>query len=118
MRMAGEVRQGDVVWLDYGDPIGSEPGFRRPAVVLQSNAFNRSRIGTIVCVPLTTNLNLARVPGNLLLRQSETGLDRDSVANIAQIGAQDRSRISDWVGSISERHLQRLFDGIDIVLGR
>ncbi len=99
--MADPIRQGDLVWLDYGDPIGSEPGFRRPALVLQSDAFNQSRIGTVICVPLTSNLNLAKVPGNLLLRASETGLDQDSVANVAQIGAQDRSRIGAWIGSIS-----------------
>ena len=116
--MAGAVRQGDVVWLDFGEPTGSEAGYRRPAIVVQSNEFNVSRIGTIICIPLTTNLRIANVPGNLLLRKSETGLDQDSVANVAQIGAQDRSRIGEWVGSISDRHLQLLFRGVDLVLGR
>lgn len=116
--MAENIQQGDIVWLDFGDPLGSEPGYRRPALVIQSDDFNRSRIGTVVCVPLTTNLHIANVPGNLLLRKSETGLDKDSVANVAQIGAQDRSRIGEWVGSISEPQLQKIFRGVDLVLGR
>jgi mRNA interferase MazF len=116
--VAGHIQQGDIVWLDFGDPRGSEPGFRRPAIVIQSDEFNHSRIGTILCVPLTSNLHIANVPGNLLLRKSETGLDRDSVANVAQISAQDRSRIGECIGSIPERRLQALFRGLDLVLGR
>jgi mRNA interferase MazF len=116
--VTGTIRQGDIVWLDYGDPIGSEAGFRRPAIAIQSDEFNFSRIGTVVCVPLTTNLKISNVPGNLLLRKSETGLDRDSVANVALVGAQDRSRIGEWVGSISDRQLRLIFNGLDLVLGR
>jgi mRNA interferase MazF len=112
------IRQGDIVWVDYGDPIGSEAGFRRPAIVLQSDEFNLSRIGTVICIPLTSNLHIANVPGNVILRKIETGLDRDSVANVAQIAALDRSRIGEWVGSISDRQLQILFRGVDLVLGR
>jgi mRNA interferase MazF len=112
------IRQGDIVWVDYGDPIGSEAGFRRPAIVLQSDEFNLSRIGTVICIPLTSNLHIANVPGNVILRKSETGLDRDSVANVAQIAALDRSRIDECVGSISDRQLQILFRGVDLVLGR
>ncbi len=116
--MTGAIRQGDIVWIDYGDPIGSEPGFRRPAIVIQSDEFNASRIGTIICIPLTSNLHIANVPGNLLLRKSETGLDKDSVANVVQIGALDRSRIDEQLGSISDRQLQLIFNGVDLVLGR
>lgn len=116
--MTREIAQCDIIWVDFGEPIGSEPGFMRPSVVVQSNAVNRTRIGTILCIPLTSNLMLARAPGNVLLRKSETGLDRDGVANVAQIGAVDRSRIGAWVGSISERRLQSLLRGVDLVLGR
>lgn len=113
-----QICQGDIVWVDYGDPVGSEPGFQRPGVVVQANEINRTRIGTILCMPLTSNLLLARVPGNVLLRKSETGLDRDSVVNVVQIGALDRSRIGECVGSISERQLKLIFSGLDLVLGR
>jgi mRNA interferase MazF len=112
------ISQGDIIWVDYGEPIGSEPGFTRPGLVVQADAINRTRIGTILCIPLTSNVMLARAPGNVLLRKSETGLDRDSVANVALISAVDRSRIGAWVGSISERRLQALFRGVDLVLGR
>jgi mRNA interferase MazF len=116
--MPRDICQGDIVWVDYGEPIGSEPGFLRPGVVVQADAINRTRIGTILCIPLTGNLMLARAPGNLLLRKSETGLDKDSVANVAQISALDRSRIGEWVGSISAQQLQKIFRGMDLVLGR
>ncbi len=112
------VSQGDIIWVDYGEPVGSEPGFRRPGVVVQADAINRTRIGTILCIPLTSNLLLALAPGNVMLRKSETGLDRDCVANVAQISALDRSRIDEWVSSISERQLKLIFSGLDLVLGR
>jgi mRNA interferase MazF len=113
-----QICQGDIVWVDYGEPVGSEPGFRRPGVVVQADEINRTRIETILCMPLTSNLLLARAPGNVLLRKSETGLDRDSVVNVVQIGALDRSRIGDWIGSISDRQLRLIFNGLDLVLGR
>lgn len=112
------IRQGDIIWVDYGEPIGSEPGFRRPGVIVQTNDINRTRIGTILYIPLTSNLLLARAMGNVLLRKSETGLDRDCIANVAQIGALDRSRIGEWVGSISEQRLKLIFSGLDLILGR
>ena len=116
--MTQGIRQGDVVWADYGEPLGSEPGFRRPVVVVQSDPVNRSKIGTVLCVPLTSNLLLAKAPGNLMLKQAETGLNKDSVANVAQIGALDRSRLGEWAGAIGSRHLQAVFSGIDLILGR
>jgi mRNA interferase MazF len=112
------ISQGDIIWVDYGEPIGSEPGFRRPGIVVQTDAINKTRIGTILCIPLTSNLLLARAPGNVLLTKSDTGLDRDSVANVAQIGSLDRSRISERLGLVSDRQLRLIFEGLDLVLGR
>jgi mRNA interferase MazF len=112
------ISQGDIIWVDYGEPIGSEPGYMRPGIVVQTDAINRTRIGTILCIPLTSNLMLAHAPGNVLLKKSETGLDRDCVANVAQISALDRTRIGEWAGSISDRQLRLIFDGLDLVLGR
>jgi mRNA interferase MazF len=103
---------------DLADPIGSAPGYRRPVVVVQSDAFNRSRIATVVCVVLTSNLKLADAPGNLLLRQGETGLDRDSVANVSQIVTLDKSQLTEAVGKLSRRKLHAVLAGIDVVLGR
>jgi mRNA interferase MazF len=112
------IAQGDVCWADLPDPIGSGPGFRRPVVVVQGDALNRSRIGTVVCVPLTSNLKWADAPGNTGLAARSTGLAKDSVANVSQIVTLDRSVLTERVGRVSRRQLDLLLAGIDIVLGR
>jgi mRNA interferase MazF len=112
------IAQGEVWWADLGDPVGSAPGYRRPVLVVQCDAFNRSRIGTILCVPLTGNLRLAEAPGNVRLATSETGLDRESVANVSQVLAADRSQLTERVGKVARRRLELVFAGIDVVLGR
>lgn len=112
------IHQGDVWWADLGEPVGSAPGYRRPVLVVQCDAFNHSRIGTVVCVPLTSNLKWARTPGNLLLKAQETGLDRDSVANASGIVALDRSQLTEQVGKVQRRKLELVLGGIDVVLGR
>ena len=110
--------QGDVCWADLPDPSGSGPGFRRPVVVVQGNPLNRSRVATVVCVPLTSNLRWAEAPGNVLLRARSTGLPKDSVANVSQILTIDRTLLSRQVGRLSSTQLDRVFAGIDIVLDR
>ncbi len=87
-------------------------------MVVQGNAFNRSRIGTVVCVPLTSNLRLAEAPGNVLLSSRSTNLSRDSVANVSQIVTIDRSLLAERVGTLAERNLMLVLAGIDLVLGR
>ena len=112
------VAQGEVWWTDLPEPAGSEPGYRRPVVVVQCEAFNRSQIATIVCVPLTTNVRWAEAPGNVLLPAKSTGLDKDSVANVSQIVTLDRSDLTKRVGKIARSKLDAIFFGIDVVLGR
>jgi mRNA interferase MazF len=112
------IAQGEVWWADLPSPAGSEPGFRRPVVVVQGDALNRSRIATVVCVPLTSNLKWADAPGNLRLDARTTGLPRDSVANASQIVSLDKSVLTERVGKISASRLELLLLGIDIVLGR
>lgn len=112
------IHQGEVWWAKLGEPIGSTPGFRRPVVIVQCDGFNHSRIGTVVCVPLTSNFKWAGTPGNLLLKAQETGLDRDSVANASGIVALDRSQLTEQVGKVQRRRLELVFSGIDVVLGR
>ena len=112
------IRQGDVWWADLPQPTGSEAGFRRPVVIVQGDSFNRSRISTIVCVPLTSELHWADAPGNVLLNARATGLQRDSVANVSLVLALNRYQLSECVGQLSERELQQIFIGIDMVLGR
>ena len=112
------VSQGEIWWADLRDPMGSEPGFRRPVVVVQGDPFNRSRIKTVVCVPLTTNLRWGDAPGNVRLSERATKLPRESVANVSQILTLDRSVLSDRAGKLSRMRLQAVLDGIDVVLGR
>mgnify|MGYP003477332928 CR=1 FL=1 len=112
------IAQGDVCWADMSDPVGSEPGFRRPVVVVQGSAFNRSRIATVVCVPLTSNLKWADAPGNVLLPARSTGLSKASVANVSQIVTLDRSVLTERVGRVSRAQMEAMLAGIGIVLGR
>ncbi|HLA80963.1 MAG TPA: type II toxin-antitoxin system PemK/MazF family toxin [Thermoleophilia bacterium] len=112
------MSQGEVWWVDLPEPSGSEPGFRRPVVVVQGEAFNRSRIATVVCVPLTSNLRWAEAPGNVLLTSKETGLPKDSVANVSQVVTLDKSSLTDRVGKLSKAKLELVLFGIDVVLGR
>ena len=112
------IAQGDVCWAEMPDPVGSGPGYRRPVVVVQGDALNRSRIATVVCIPLTSNLKWATAPGNVSLRARSAGLPKDCVANVSQIVALDRSVIGERVGRVSRKQLDLLFAGLDIVLGR
>lgn len=112
------VAQGDVRWADLPAPAGSGPGFRRPVLVVQGNPFNRSRIATAVCIPLTSNLKWAAAPGNVLLAAGTTGLPKDSVANVSQIVSIDRDLLTDKVGQVPRAQVERILAGIDLMLGR
>ena len=112
------VGQGDVCWAKLAEPKGSGPGFRRPVVVVQGDALNRSRIATVVCVTLTSNVKWSAAPGNVTLSASATGLPRDSVANVAQIVTLDRVELTERVGKLSRSKLELILSGIDVVLGR
>ncbi len=112
------IAQGEVWWADLGDPTGSQPGFRRPVVVVQSDAFNASSLRTAVCVVLTSNVKWAEAPGNVLLPARVTGLPKPSVANVSQLVTLDRSALTDRVGRLSASNLELVLAGIDVVLGR
>jgi mRNA interferase MazF len=112
------ISQGEIWWADIPPPAGSEPGFRRPVVVVQGDALNRSRIATVVCVPLTSNLKWADAPGNVLLAARSTSLPKDSVANVSQIVVLDRTFLTERVGKLSAAKVELLLSGIDVVLGR
>jgi len=112
------IAQAEIWWADLGDPVGSAPGYRRPVVVVQCDAFNQSRIATTLCVPLTSNLKWADAPGNVLLRAAATGLDRDSVANVSLTVTVDKTQLVERAGKISRRQLELVLAGIDVVLGR
>jgi mRNA interferase MazF len=112
------IAQGDICWADLAVPVGSGPGFRRPVLIVQGDALNRSRVATVVSVPLTGNLEWAEAPGNVLLPARSTGLPKDSVANVSQIVTLDRSLLTERVGRVSKKQLELVFAGLDLVLGR
>lgn len=112
------ISQGEVWWADLPEPTGSGPGFRRPVVVVQGDSLNRSKVGTVVCVPLTSNLKWANAPGNVSLPERATGLSKESVANASLIISLDRELLTKRAGKLSRSTLETVLAGIDIVLGR
>ncbi len=112
------IAQGEIWWADLGEPIGPAPGYCRPVVVVQGDAVNRSRIGTVVCVPLTSNLKWSDAPGNVLLTARVTTLEKDSVANVPLVVALDKRQLTERIGKVSPRRLEAILSGIDVILGR
>ena|SRR3989441_733675 len=112
------ISQGEIWWADLPQPAGSGPGFRRPVVVVQGDSLNRSRIGTVVCIPLTSNVKWAKAPGNVMLSPRLTGLSRDSVANVSQIVSLDKALLTDRAGKLPGAQLALVLSGIDVMLGR
>lgn len=112
------ISQGEVWWADLPAPRGSGPGFRRPVVVVQGDALNRSHLATAVCVPLTANLKWAGAPGNVALAARTTRLPKDSVANVSQLVALDKKLLTERVSKLSRAKIDLLLTGIDVVLGR
>lgn len=111
-----EVRRGEVWWAELPEPAASEPGYRRPVLVVQSDDFNRSRIRTVIATVLTTNLGLARAPGNVLVAAEESGLPRDSVVNVSQVVTLDRAYLAERAGSLGTRAMLAVEDGLRTVL--
>lgn len=112
------IGQGEIWWADLAEPRGSEPGYRRPVVVIQGDALNRSKIGTVLCVVLTSNVRWADAPGNVLLSTRATGLPVDSVANVSQVVTLDREALLERVGKIGRAKLELIFSGLDTILDR
>ena len=110
------IRQGDVYWIEFEEPEGSEPGYKHPHVVVQNNLFNHSRINTILVCPLTSNLKRANSPGNVLLDKREANLPKPSVINVSQIFTVDKSQLGDYIGTLSSEPLRQVLDGIKLLL--
>ncbi len=111
------VERGQVWWADLGEPDGSEAGFRRPILIVQSEAFSRSRIRTVVAVVLTANVRLVDAPGNVLIPAKSAGLPKDSVANVSQVITIDRDFLLDLAGRIKGQLLIEVDNGLRLVLG-
>ncbi len=111
------MRRGEVWWVDYGTPVGSEAGYRRPAVIVQADALNKSQLGTVLLVPLTRTLKWAAAPGNVSCRARDTGLKHRSVANVSQLTATARRRLQEKAGRLPGAVMAQLDEGLKLVLG-
>jgi len=109
------INQGDIFWVEFGEPSGSEPGYRHPHVVIQNNVFNHSRIQTVVVCALTSNLKRARAPGNVLLERGEATLPKQSVVNISQLFTVNKSDLVEKVGSLSRNRVYQILEGIQLL---
>jgi mRNA interferase MazF len=111
------VQRGEIWWAELPTPRASEPGYRRPVLIVQSDAFNQSRIHTVVVVALTSNLRLAPAPGNIVLKKRAARVGKDSVVNVSQLLTLDRSFLTDRVTTLSPATMTLVEDGIRLVLG-
>ena len=111
------MRRGEVWWAELPEPSGSEPGYRRPVLILQSDAFNRSRINTVIAIAITSNLQRAAAPGNVSLPEAASGLDRESVVNVSQIVTVDKSFLNEKAGRLPAAKLRQVEEGVRLVLG-
>jgi mRNA interferase MazF len=109
------INQGDVFWIEFDEPAGSEPGYRHPHVVIQNNLFNRSRINTVVVCALTSNLKRAKAPGNVNLNKGEANLPKKSVVNISQIFTVNKSDLSEKIGRLSRIRISLILQGIRLL---
>lgn len=110
------MQRGQVRWADLGEPRGSAPAYRRPVAVISADAFNASRIRTVVVAAITTSERAARAPGNVTVRAGQAGLDRDCAINVSQVLTLDKEVLDPPVGALGERELEQLGDGLRLVL--
>jgi mRNA interferase MazF len=110
------IRQGEVYWIDFGDPDESGPGYLRPAVVVQNNVFNVSSIRTVVVCALTSNLRRAGAPGNVLLAPGEANLTEQSVINVSQVFTVSKRDLTGKIGSLGRERMREVLSGITLLL--
>jgi mRNA interferase MazF len=110
------MQRGEIWWADLAEPAGSAPGYRRPMLLIQADAFTASRIATVIAVVITSNLHLAAAPGNVLLQAAESGLPKDSVINVSQIITIYKLTLDEQVGHVSARTLEAVEQGLRLVL--
>ncbi|MCX6579249.1 MAG: type II toxin-antitoxin system PemK/MazF family toxin [Candidatus Aminicenantes bacterium] len=110
------IKRGSIWWADLGLPLGSGPGYRRPVLVIQSDDFNKSKINTVIVVPITSNLRLAEAPGNVFLKKEDCDLEKDSVINVSQIITVDKQLLTELIGSVNPKYIKRVEQGVKTVL--
>jgi len=110
------IRQGDIYWIEFEEPEGSDPGYKHPHVIVQNNLFNHSRINTVLVCPLTSNLKRGDSPGNVLLSKREANLSKSSIVNVSQVFTVNKSQLGDYVGTLSPERMRQVLDGIKLLL--
>lgn len=110
------IQRGEIWWATLPEPVGSEPGYRRPVIIIQSDTFNRSQIATVIAVIVTSNIRLAQAPGNVLLPKRATGLSQESVANVSQVVTIDKQFLTEQIGRLSSHLLDQVETGLRVVL--
>jgi len=110
------VKHGEVWWASLAEPSGSEPGYRRPVLIVQADEYNRSSIRTLICASITSNLNLAGAPGNVHLSTRASGLPKPSVVNVTQVMSLDRRRLTERVKTIDSESMRQVDEGLRLVL--
>ncbi len=110
------IKRGEIWWAELPEPVGSEPGYKRPLVIIQSNEFNNSNINTIIAAVITTNIQLAAAPGNILLPAKKSKLPKKSVINISQLITINKSFLTVKVHTLSSKVMEQIDNGIKLVL--
>jgi mRNA interferase MazF len=110
------INQGDIYWVEVDEPIGSEPGYTHPHVVIQNNLYNQSKIRTVIACVLTSNLKYSGVPGNVLLEKGEANLPKASVVNVSQIFTVDKTQLGEHIGTLPAKRVSQILDGIFLFL--
>lgn len=110
------MKRGEIWWATLPDPVGSEPGYRRPVLIVQSDEFNRSGIRTVICTAVTSNLNLAGAPGNVHLSTRASGLPKPSVVNVSQLISLDKTRLTERIKGIDTQSMLQVDEGLRLIM--
>ncbi|HEY0457690.1 MAG TPA: type II toxin-antitoxin system PemK/MazF family toxin [Pyrinomonadaceae bacterium] len=110
------IERGQIWWADLPEPRGSSPGYQHPVVIIQSDDFNQTKLNTVIGAVITSNLDLAEMPGNVLLKKEQTELPKDSVVNVTQIITVDKTELLEYIGTISERKMEQIEKGLRLIL--
>ena len=110
------VKQGEIYWVDFGEPRGSEPAYQHPHIIIQNDVFNASLINTVVVCSLTSNLKRAGSPGNVSLRKGEANLTKKSVVNISQLYTINKGDLAEKIGKVSENRMNQIIEGVQLLI--
>ena len=111
------MKRGEIWWASMDEPRASEPGYRRPVVIVSTNEFNRSLIQTVIVAVVTSNLRLIDAPGNFKITKKQSDLSKDSIVNVSQLITLDKAFLTESIGKLNSKNINFLNEGIRLVLG-